>query len=1422
MVQKICILVVDNDTKSRGDTARVLTSAGYEVLEAATGHDCLRLASEHAPDLILLDVHLPDMDGFEVCRSVKAAPRLAGSFVVLISGVEVAAEGQSERLDAGADSYITRPESDHELLAWVEVLLRAKRAEETLREQARAHTERAKELGCLYGISALVERVGFALPTILQGIAELLPPAWQYPEVTAARIVLDGCDFSTANYLRTEWRQLREIQVRGESVGAVEVCYLEEMPEQDEGPFLKVERRLLNAIAERLGRIVERVWAQEALKESELRYRALFESAPVGIGLATKTGRILEANEALLQMTGYGAADLPQVNVRDMYGDPQDRERFLEQVTADGAVRDFQVPMKRKDGTPFPTRLSTRLLTLGGEDTVLTVVEDVTVRKLSEDRLAEQLQFVQTLLATIPNPVFYQDSQGRYIGCNKAFAEFIGLADEAIIGKTVYDVAPKTIADEYFEKDQELLENPGQQRYEWQVRVAGGELRDAIFHKATFTDADGNIGGLIGVISDITDHRRVEEALRESESRLRTVFESLPFDLFVLGEDERYVMQNSKFRERWGDLIGKRVADADVDGETLALWRENNQRALAGELVQDEVVLCPHGEVGHYYNIISPIHDGARVRGILGVNIDITARKRAEQKLAETNQLLETIFAHTHMLAAYLDPQFDFVWVNQAYAAADQREPSFFPGKNHFELYPNEENEAIFRRVVETGEAHYSYAKPFEYAEHPERGVSFWDWGLVPIKDSTGDVTGSVLTLLDVTERIRTQEALKRSEERYAMAQRAAHIGSWDWSILSGELHWSEEIGPMFGFERGEFGATYEAFLECVHPDDREQVIAAINTCVEEGADYAIEHRIVWPDGTVRWVSETGDVLRDAKGKAVRMLGVVRDITARRRAVDALIESEERYRDLVENIDDVIYALDERGVLTYVSPAIESFIGYPSREATGLHFGAFCHPEDLSRMRKGFQKLLSGQAATDEYRAVTKSGEIRWMRTSSRPIMDGDRVAGVQGVLVDITERKTGEGALREAKEAAEVARRDEEERRQEADERRRIAEGLADVVAVLNSNKSLDEVLDFIAVQAGQMLDNQAVAIYSLQGEPETLAIEAAYGLPIGYVAGADIPIGHSALRRAVLSKAPVPVPDVVATFEDDQDLAQDAYRRALVEYWADIYSALLAVPIVVKDETYGGIMLYYADTREFSEDEIELARVFANQAALAIENSRLRDQVRETAATAERSRLARELHDAVTQTLFSASLIAEALPRVWEKDRESGRRGLDELRQLTRGASAEMRTMLLELRPAALTEKPLGELLRHLADAVTGRSRVPVTLTVEGDSALPAQAQIALYRIAQEALNNVSKHAGASKAEVELRCRPGSVKLSVRDDGCGFDPRDVRPDQLGLAIMGERAERISASLEINSQPGHGTQVVVDWQPLRGREFDA
>jgi signal transduction histidine kinase len=137
----------------------------------------------------------------------------------------------------------------------------------------------------------------------------------------------------------------------------------------------------------------------------------------------------------------------------------------------------------------------------------------------------------------------------------------------------------------------------------------------------------------------------------------------------------------------------------------------------------------------------------------------------------------------------------------------------------------------------------------------------------------------------------------------------------------------------------------------------------------------------------------------------------------------------------------------------------------------------------------------------------------------------------------------------------------------------------------------------------------------------------------------------------------------------------------------------------------------------------------------------------------------------------------------------------------------------MLLELRPAALTEQKLGVLLRQLTDAMMARTRMPVTTTVVGDCPMPADVQIALYRIAQESLNNVTKHARASQAKVSLRCQPGQVRLQISDDGMGFDPGTVSARHLGLVIMRERAQAIGAALSIESQPGHGARISVEWR---------
>jgi PAS domain S-box-containing protein len=207
------------------------------------------------------------------------------------------------------------------------------------------------------------------------------------------------------------------------------------------------------------------------------------------------------------------------------------------------------------------------------------------------------------------------------------------------------------------------------------------------------------------------------------------------------------------------------------------------------------------------------------------------------------------------------------------------------------------------------------------------------------------------------------------------------------------------------------------------------------------------------------------------------------------------------------------------------------------------------------------------------------------------------------------------------------------------------------------------------------------------------------------------------------------------------------------------------------------------------------------------------LAQQLKERTAIEERNRLARDLHDAVSQTLFSASLIAEVLPKLWERNPEEGRKRIGEIRELTRGALAEMRTLLLELRPVALKDAELGDLLRQLSESINGRARIPVQVQIEGHNSLPPEVKIALYRIAQEALNNVAKHSAASQANVSLHYLSGEVRMIIRDNGKGFDAQDIQAQSLGVGIMKERAREINAQLSIESQPGGGTTIIISWK---------
>jgi nitrate/nitrite-specific signal transduction histidine kinase len=255
-----------------------------------------------------------------------------------------------------------------------------------------------------------------------------------------------------------------------------------------------------------------------------------------------------------------------------------------------------------------------------------------------------------------------------------------------------------------------------------------------------------------------------------------------------------------------------------------------------------------------------------------------------------------------------------------------------------------------------------------------------------------------------------------------------------------------------------------------------------------------------------------------------------------------------------------------------------------------------------------------------------------------------------------------------------------------------------------------------------------------------------------------------------------------------------------------------VIAIPLMAKGRLVGSLNLSTNHSRVYPPEQIALLNTIGQQIGVAVENAHLYEQAKQTAIEAERSRLARELHDAVTQTLFSANLIADVLPRIWKRSPDEGMQNLEELRQLTRGALAEMRTLLLEMRPESLERADIKSLLTQLADAFIGRVRVPVSLDIQGDCQLTHEEKLVFYRVAQEALNNIAKHSGARQVEVHLGCQPGQMHLTIKDDGLGFDPAAITPDHLGISIMRERANSIGASLKIDSEAGTGTTIELVW----------
>jgi ligand-binding sensor domain-containing protein/signal transduction histidine kinase len=374
-------------------------------------------------------------------------------------------------------------------------------------------------------------------------------------------------------------------------------------------------------------------------------------------------------------------------------------------------------------------------------------------------------------------------------------------------------------------------------------------------------------------------------------------------------------------------------------------------------------------------------------------------------------------------------------------------------------------------------------------------------------------------------------------------------------------------------------------------------------------------------------------------------------------------------------------------------------------------------------------------------------------------------------------------------------------ERTREIEQRKNELDALYHADEELIQHLDIDKVFQTLLNIAVEILHADKGALLYWDEQAEKLLVKASKGFKAETLERAHFDLGEGLIGMVMTTGEPVIVHDVS---EDSRTTRWIAESEGIQSF--------MHVPIKGEDKVYGVFNVDYAEPGGFRAEEQRLFEALAQRAAIAIEQAQLQYQAQKTAIYEERQRLARDLHDAVTQTLFSASLVAEVLPSLWEKDQAVGRDRLKVLNELTKGALAEMRTLLIELRPSAIEEAELDELIRQLAESTTGRARIPVEVEFAGECDIASDEKVVIYRITQEALNNIIKHAEANHVVIRIECDAAKVELTVEDDGVGFDPDSVLPDHLGLSIMKERAESISATLSVNSEPKTGTCIKLAW----------
>ncbi len=903
---RIIILNVDDNETARYARRRILTAAGFRVADAATGEEAVRLAAKLRPALVLLGVRLPDIDGFEVCRRLKRAAKGGKPVVVHISAVAADEHSQVRGLDNGADAYLTEPVDAEVLVAIVRSALRGHDEQSALAEERDAIAGTSNRLTAV--LESTTDSVMYIEPdwsisylntrarNSISGGRDLI--GWNlwdaFPEAV-------GTAFFTEYRAAMRDRRPAHFDAWYEPLGAWFEIHAH--PAEDGGLAI-----FFRDITEKKRIHAERQRVQEELQRREIEYKTLAENAPEVIARFDR-----ELRHTYINRYGTSVYGIPREQIigrtNTELGMPPEKVAYwkarFEDVFATGMQQTVEFEFDSPTfGHQYFSSLFVPEFGAGGEVvSILAITRDVTELRRADEELRRANTVMEAISTGAPLLIAVKDTDSRYLTANAAALEMLGLPAGDVQGRSDAELLGPETGAAITAMDQRVMSTGRTETLEVHITRPHREYW-LLSTKTPLRDHEGNITGVVVVANDITERKRAEEALRESEERFRAMADNIAQFAWMADNEGSIFWYNRRWYDYTGTTLDEmrgrgwwKVHHPDHVGRVADKFRHSIE---TGEIWEDTFPL--RGKNGNYRWFLSrarPIRDAqGRVVRWFGTNTDITAQLDAEERLRESERHLKAILENMSEGLIVVSPDGLRLHWNRAALAMHECEGQAEPLEDLPKLAEFYELATPEGRVVPFDQWPLQRVLRDEHLSDCEMLIRHkrLDWerifsyGGSLIRDERGEPWMGVLTIRDVTGRKRAEEALIESERRFRELADSMPQLVWitqpDGKHVYFNRRWYEQVGASPEESLG------EGWAGLLHPEDRERCLSYWRRCLETGEPYQIEYRSRVAGGEYRWFLGRAVPARDDHGRITRWFGTCTDIEDGKRAEAALRQTQ--------------------------------------------------------------------------------------------------------------------------------------------------------------------------------------------------------------------------------------------------------------------------------------------------------------------------------------------------------------------------------------------------------------------------------------------------------------------------------------------------------------------------------------------------